>query len=177
MQSRNMLLAGMAALSCAVAGCEKPAGDAAVDTATAPAAAAADRSADERAIIALDSGWVRQVLAKNVDSLMTYYAPDAVSYGFAGSGAASGIDQLRAGYTEMVKATMTNPTMSPGAGQVLRRWDNGVRSRDLLDDHYPSRWKADEGIGCVSQRLEKDRRPVEARSGNEHSEPIVTNCY
>src|SRR5688572_12433423 len=79
MQSRNMLLAGMAALSFTLAGCEKPAGDAAVDTSAAPAAAVTDRSADERAIIALDSGWVRQVLAKNVDSLMTYYAPDVVS--------------------------------------------------------------------------------------------------
>ena len=114
MQSRNMLLAGMAALSFTLAGCEKPAGDAAVDTSAASATAVTDRSADERAIIALDSGWVRHVLAKNVDSLMTYYAPDVVSYGFAGGGRVSGIDELRAGYTEMVKATMTNPTMNPG---------------------------------------------------------------
>ena len=114
MQSRNMLLAGMAALSFTLAGCEKPAGDAAVDTSAAPAAAVTDRSADERAIIALDSGWVRQVLAKNVDSLMTYYAPDVVSYGFAGGSRVSGIDELRAGYTEMMKATITNPAMNPG---------------------------------------------------------------
>ena len=114
MQSRNMLLAGMAAFSFNLAACEKPAGDAAVDTSATSATAVTDRSADERAIIALDSGWVRQVMAKNVDSLMTYYAPDVVSYGFAGGGALSGVEQLRPAYAEMMKATITNPAMTPG---------------------------------------------------------------
>ena len=113
MHDRKMLLAGMVALSCITAGCAKTANDGA-DAAPAAAAAPADRSADTQTIIALDSGWMRNVIAKNVDSLMTYYAPDAVSMGF-GSAPASGTDQVRATYTEMVKSTIADPTINPGA--------------------------------------------------------------
>lgn len=116
MQDRKMLLAGIVALSFVVAACAKSASDAPADStaASAPAAAAADHSADIRAIIAADSGWMRNVMAKNVDSLMTYYTPDAVSYGFAGpAGSAKGSEQIRAVYAEMVKANVTNPKMSP----------------------------------------------------------------
>jgi uncharacterized protein (TIGR02246 family) len=79
-------------------------------TASAAPAASMDRTADASAIIQADSGWLRNVLAKNVDSIMTYYAPEAVSYGFAGP-PSIGADQIRAAYTEMVKATITNPKM------------------------------------------------------------------
>jgi ketosteroid isomerase-like protein len=47
---------------------------------------------------------------KNVDSIMTWYTPDAVSYG-GGAAPASGTDQIRAEYTEMVKSTTTNPKL------------------------------------------------------------------
>lgn len=116
MQDRTKLLAGIAAFSWIVGGCGPKASDTAADTnaAAAQTAMSTDRSADERAIIALDSGWMRNVIAKNVDSLMTYYAPDAVSYGFGGPDAASGTDQIRGVYTEMVKASVSNPTMSAG---------------------------------------------------------------
>jgi uncharacterized protein (TIGR02246 family) len=50
---------------------------------------------------------MRNVVAKNVDSLMTYYTPDAVSYGFGAP--ATGTDQIRSIYTEMVKATIADP--------------------------------------------------------------------
>ena len=114
MQGRKMLLAGMAGLSFIIAACTKAASDAAVDSnAAAPVAAAIDRAAETRAIIALDSGWMRNVIAKNVDSLMTYYAPDAVSYGFGAP--AAGTEQVRALYTEMVKANVTNPTITSNA--------------------------------------------------------------
>jgi uncharacterized protein (TIGR02246 family) len=114
MQDRKKLLAGIIALSFIMAGCAKKAGDTAADTmVSAPTGATSDHSADERAIIALDSGWMRNVMAKNVDSLMTYYASDAVSYGF-GDAPARGTDGIRSLYTEMVKGTITNPTMNAG---------------------------------------------------------------
>jgi len=50
---------------------------------------------------------MRNVVAKNVDSLMTYYSTDAVSYGFGPP--AIGTDQIRASYAEMVKATIADP--------------------------------------------------------------------
>ncbi len=46
-----------------------------------------------------------------VDSVMAFYTPDAVSYGF-GAVPSSGTDQIRAEYTEMVKSAITNPRMS-----------------------------------------------------------------
>jgi ketosteroid isomerase-like protein len=109
-----MLLAEIIVVSCIIAGCAKEAGDTATDTvaASAPAAVATDHSADVRAIMASDSAWMRNVISKNVDSLMTYYAPEAVSYGFGAP--ASGIDQIRTEYTNMAKSTITNPKFNPG---------------------------------------------------------------
>lgn len=114
MQNRNMLLAEIIALSCIITGCAKKASDTPADTtiASAPAASATDHSADVRAILASDSAWLRDVMAKNVDSLMTYYAPDAVSYGFGPP--ATGTDQIRVSYTNMVKSTMSNPKINAG---------------------------------------------------------------
>ena len=109
MTHRTMHLGRLAAIACVIGACAKA--NPTADTAS-PAAAAApmDHSADERTIIALDSGWIRNVMAKNVDSLMTYYAPDAVSYGFGPP--ANGTDQIRASYTAMVKSTMTDPKLN-----------------------------------------------------------------
>jgi len=111
----------LSGLACVIAACTKPAHDAAADSAapaaaSAPAAAATDRSADARTILALDSGWIRQVMARNVDSLMTYYTPDAVSYGF-GSAPSIGIDQVRALYTEMLKSKTTDPEIKANAAK------------------------------------------------------------
>jgi uncharacterized protein (TIGR02246 family) len=108
MTDRTMHLARLAAIACVIGACAKA--NTAADTAT-PAAAAAptDHSADERTILATDSGWIRNVMAKNVDSLMTYYAADAVSYGFGAP--AVGIDQIRTSYTNMVKMTVTDPKL------------------------------------------------------------------
>lgn len=114
MQNRKTLLAGIIALSCIITGCAKKVSDTAADTAaaSAPAAAATDHSADVHTIIASDSAWMRNVIAKNVDSLMTYYAPEAVSYGFGAP--ASGTDQIRTEYTNMVKSTITIPKINAG---------------------------------------------------------------
>ena len=113
MQNRSRILAGIVALSLVAAGCSKKADDTTAGATAASAstsAAATDRTADAAAIAGADSAWLRAVMAKNVDSVMTWYTPDVVSYGF-GSAPAAGTDQVRAAYTEMVKSTVTNPKL------------------------------------------------------------------
>ena len=121
MADRTTTVAGMLLLSALIAGCGKSAEDKTEDSAkamagasgsaVAPAAAPADHQADAAAIARADSAWLRLVMARNVDSLMTYYTPDAVSYG-PGSAPAVGTDQLRSAYTAFVKATITNPKLN-----------------------------------------------------------------
>ncbi|MEO8194154.1 MAG: nuclear transport factor 2 family protein [Gemmatimonadales bacterium] len=91
------------------AACAKTSPSSGDTSAAAVAAAAPDTKADEAAIIRLDSAWMRQVMAKNVDSLMTYYDSGAVSYGFGAP--AMGTDQVRAGYAEYVKSTVADPIL------------------------------------------------------------------
>jgi uncharacterized protein (TIGR02246 family) len=111
MQSRT-ILAGTLFLSFVAIGCTKKeaavtdTGAATASTASAPA----DHTADATTIVQADSAWLRAVMARNVDSVMVWYTPDAVSYQ-PGQAPASGTDQLRAAYTEMVKGTVTNPKL------------------------------------------------------------------
>ena len=119
---RIMLLAVVASTTIS---CSTPA-DNTPDTAAAAAAAPVDTKADEAAIVRADSAWIRNVVSKNVDSLMTYYTPDAVSYGFGGA-PASGTDQIRANYTEMVKSTITDPTFT---SQTVKISDDGKMAYD-----------------------------------------------
>jgi len=122
MQGRIIMLTVAAV---ATAACNKSASSTA-DTGMAAALAPADSQADAAAIVSLDSAWMRNVVAKNVDSVMTYYTPDAVSYGF-GSAPASGTDQLRALYTEFVKATITEPKI---ISNTVKFSDDGMMAYD-----------------------------------------------
>lgn len=129
MQNRTRILAGIVALSSIMVGCtKKEANPAAAESAAmaTPAAATTDHSADAAAIVSLDSAWMQNVMAKNVDSLMIYYAPDAVSYGY-GAAPASGIDQIRALYTEMVKSTFSNPKIP---SSTVKFSDDGMMAFD-----------------------------------------------
>lgn len=113
MQNRRKILGGMLLLSFIAAGCSKKdtgAADTGGAMSATPATASTDRSADAAAILAADSGWIRSVMAKNLDSLMSYYTSDAVSYGFGAP--AKGMSEVRASYAEMLKSTMTNPSVS-----------------------------------------------------------------
>src|SRR4029079_11158645 len=83
---------------------EAPATD--TSAAAAPAAAPINHDADAVTIRQADSAWMRHLVAKHVDSLMTWYAPDAVSYGFGAP--ATGSDQIKNLYTEMTKSTVSN---------------------------------------------------------------------
>lgn len=82
------------------------------DSGKAVAAAPADMSADKAAIMAADSAWFRAVMAKNVDSVMVWYTPDAVSYGFGP--VATNPDQIRANYVEFVKSKVEQPVINFG---------------------------------------------------------------
>ena len=106
MQDRKKRVAELIALPCIIGGCANKASISTSDTSTAsaPAAAATDHSADAHTGVALDSGWMRNVVAKNVDSLMTYYVPDAVSYGFGSAPAV--------GDTARRKGVPANPNLS-----------------------------------------------------------------
>jgi uncharacterized protein (TIGR02246 family) len=90
----------------ALVGCTK-ANQASSDTGAAAVAAASgttfDKSAAEKAIRQGDSLWLRSVTAKNVDSVMTLYASDAVSQQ-EGAPAQKGADAIRAGFTAWFKA-------------------------------------------------------------------------
>jgi uncharacterized protein (TIGR02246 family) len=105
---RSAKLLGSALVLGLVAGCTKTSSSS--DT-TATAAAPVDTQAEEAKIKALDSAWMRQVMAKDVDSLMMLYSSDAASYGF-GSAPQLGSDQVRAGYTEFVKSAITDPSIT-----------------------------------------------------------------
>ena len=120
MRRQKLSFAGVVALAGVIAGCAKSDGGAA-----ASAPPVVDHAAEERMILAADSGWMRHVVGKNVDSLMTYYAPDAVSYGFGAP--ASGTDAIRALYTEMTKATITDSKI---LSNTVRIADDGMMAYD-----------------------------------------------
>jgi ketosteroid isomerase-like protein len=113
-QNHSRILAGIVALSFFAIGCTKkadeaPAGSTTGATAAAtPATTPVDHTADVLAMMRADSAWERYMMSKSVDSLMQYYTADAMSYGY-GTAPASGTDQIRAEYTEMVKTTFSNP--------------------------------------------------------------------
>lgn len=158
MQNRSRLLAGLAALSLTMVGCAKKDAATATDsTAMAAPAAAADRTADAAAIVAADSAWLRGVMNKNVDSILAWYTPDAVSYG-SGAAPAAGTDQLRALYTEMVKSTASNPKLLSNTvkfsddGSVA--YDHGTyqmtmqapgKKAEVMNGAYLNVWKRTDG--------------------------------
>jgi ketosteroid isomerase-like protein len=78
-------------------------------SATADSAAVASKSFDKdaarAAILSADTAWGRLVQAKNVDSLMPYYAPEAVSMS-EGTKAVKGTRDIRSAYNEMVEANV-----------------------------------------------------------------------
>jgi len=85
-----------------------------------------DADASRAQIIAADSAWVRAVQSKNVDSLMPYYASDAVSMS-EGAKAADGTDAIRAAYVKMVK---TNPRDMTLKVDAVTFSDDGTMATD-----------------------------------------------
>ena len=119
--------------------CNKPT-PATADSAT-PAAPSAtfDEKAAAAQIVAADSAFVRAITSKNVDSLMPYYDPSAVSLGKT---ALKGTAALRTSYTEAVK----NPPRD------VHFESNGV---NFSNDHSMA-WD----YGTVSQTVDIKGKPV-----------------
>lgn len=131
MHNTLKLVAGLAFFSTVAIGCSKKDTDEAEDSgkaaaSTAPAAAPADHQADAATIARGDSAWLRLVMAKNVDSVMTFYTPDAVSY-MSEAAPAVGTDQIRAAYTDFAKATITNPKLN---SSTVKFSDDGMMAYD-----------------------------------------------
>ena len=107
---------GVLLLVCLLSACNKPTPATADSAAVASGSNAAsfDKNAARTEIIRADSAWLRHMMAKNVDSLMTFYSPDAVSMS-EGMKVARGTGAVRAAYVQAVKGNMRNPTINPGA--------------------------------------------------------------
>jgi len=79
-------------------------------------------------ILASDSAWLRHVTAQNLDSLMSLYAPEVVSYGFGPP--ATGFDKVKSMYAEMLKGKMSNPMVTSTPAQFspdgLMAYDHGT---------------------------------------------------
>jgi ketosteroid isomerase-like protein len=95
----------LAVVGVVLSGCNKSTSASADSAAVASSAngKSFDKDAARAEIMRADSAWVRLVQAKNVDSLMPYYASDVVSMS-EGTKAVKGTRDLRSAYTEMVKA-------------------------------------------------------------------------
>ncbi len=97
----------MAAILCGllVLACTKSASTRADSTAAMTASTEFNADAERKAVRNGDELWQRAVRSKNIDSLMTIYAPDAVSSN-GGAPAAKGKDAVRSAYAAFLK---TNP--------------------------------------------------------------------
>lgn len=95
----------LAVVGVVLSGCNKSTSASADSAAVASSAngKSFDKDAARAEIMRADSAWGRLVQVKNVDSLMLYYAPDVASMS-EGFKAVKGTRDLRAAYTEMVKA-------------------------------------------------------------------------
>jgi uncharacterized protein (TIGR02246 family) len=109
----------------ALIGCNKPT-PATADSTLPAGAEKFDPEVARKEIIAADSAWARAVLAKNVDSLMPYYASDAVSMS-EGTRAVTGTKDIRAAYAQMVK---TNPRDIRFKVEAVNFSDDGTMAAD-----------------------------------------------
>ena len=117
----KVLLLGVVSLF--VLGCSKS------TSGSADSVAVVDKDAASAEILRADSAWMRHAQAKQVDSLMTYYAPEAVSMS-EGVKAVKGTGDIRTSYAEMLKANFRDMTFKHGGVQFsddgTMAWDYGT---------------------------------------------------
>ncbi len=132
------VVAGMVALSSLMSGCSKKDNDtpAASTAAATPAAPPADHSADMATINRLDSAWMRYLVAKNVDSIMTEYSPDAVTY-YSGVPTATGADQIRSAYSQMTKMAISDAKV---ISNTIKFSDDGTMAVDHGTSTMTATW-------------------------------------
>jgi len=111
--TRGVLLLAVVGLS--LSGCYKGTSASADSAAVASGGTGAsfDKDAARAEIMRADSAWLRFMQAKNVDSLMPYYTPDAVSMS-EGTKAVKGTRDIRSAYNEMVKGNLRDATVNFG---------------------------------------------------------------
>lgn len=96
---------------------------------SADSVALVDKDAASAEILRADSAWMRHAQAKHVDSLMPYYAPEAVSMS-EGTKLVKGTNDIRSSYSEMLKANFRDMTFKHGGVQFsddgTMAWDYGT---------------------------------------------------
>lgn len=118
-----------------LSGCGKST-SATADSAAVAGAKSFDKDAARAEILKADSAWVRAMMAKNVDSLMPYYAPEIVSMS-EGTKAVKGTSDVRAAYNEMVKSNFRDVNIKSGGVEFS---DDGTMAYDhgsytgIMDD-------------------------------------------
>ena len=120
----------LAIVTLIVAGCgksEAPAGD---STVASSRTATFDENVARAEILGADSAFVRAITSKNVDSLMPYYDPNAVSLG---TKTVKGTAELRKSYDEAVKNPPRDVTFQSGgvnfSNDHSMAWDYGTVSQ------------------------------------------------
>ncbi len=113
-----------------VAGCGKNAAPNGDSTVASSRTATFDENVARAQILGADSAFVRAITSKNVDSLMPYYDPDAVSLG---TKAVKGTADLRRSYDEAVKNPPRDVTFQSGgvnfSNDHSMAWDYGTVSQ------------------------------------------------
>jgi ketosteroid isomerase-like protein len=117
----------LAVVAMVLSGCNKSTSASADSVATASAGNSAgfDKDAARAEIIRADSAWGRFFSGKNVDSLIPFYASDAVS--MSGGKAVKGTRDIRSAYTEMVKSNMRDMGFKLGGVEFS---DDGTMAMD-----------------------------------------------
>lgn len=120
--TRGVLL--LAVVGLFFSGCYK--GTSATADSAAVASGGFDKDAARAEIMRADSAWLRFVQGKNVDSLMPFYTPDAVSMS-EGTKAVRGTRDIRSAYNEMVKGSLRDVTLDFGGVEFS---DDGTLAYD-----------------------------------------------
>jgi len=111
-----------------VLGCSKSTSASADSAAVASGGKSFDKDAASAEILRADSAWMRHAQAKHVDSLMPYYAAEAVSMS-EGTKLAKGTSEIRSSYSEMLKANFRDMAFKSGGVEFsddgTMAWDYG----------------------------------------------------
>lgn len=122
----KVLLLGVVSLF--VLGCSKSTSASADSAAVASGGKSFDKDAASAEILRADSAWMRHAQAKHVDSLMPYYAAEAVSMS-EGTKLAKGTSEIRSSYSEMLKANFRDMAFKSGGVEFsddgTMAWDYG----------------------------------------------------
>ncbi len=162
------ILLGAALLSTAI-GCTKKDTDDKTDSSAASAAASAapvfDKAVSIAAIHSNNDLWLRSVTSRNLDSLMSTYASDAVAMD-EGAPAAKGADAVRTAYAAFFKANPRDLKLDQHdavfSDDGTMGWDDGTFTGTVdgpggkpmkVSSDYLSVWKRDGGAWKIVREI------------------------